>query len=619
MRRLWCLAVGFLLYSSSVAAASLNISVQPVPALPTELIFKDGFETPPPDPFEDSDGDGLTDEVEAQLGTDPNDPDSDDDGLTDGDEVHQHGTDPKNADTDGDGFSDKDEVDGGSDPKDGQSTPVPPPDPATVAPPVDETVATDIFASTEFLYTGPTPIQTGVSPGTIELKRVAILRGRVLDRAEQPLPGVRISVLGHPEFGQTLSRADGMFDLAVNGGGELTLKYEKSGFLPSQRAVEAPWRDFAWMPEVILVPLDDVVTTIDLSAPGMKTARGSPESDADGARQATILFPEGTTASMTLPGGGTQALTTLNVRATEFTVGDTGPRAMPAELPPSSGYTYAVELSVDEAIAAGAKGVNFSEPVPVYVENFIGAPVGSVVQSGYYEQGTGEWVATENGRVIKVVGITGAAADLDIDGDDVPNTPADLAELGITSVEQTRLATLYTAGTQLWRVPIGHFSPWDLNWPYGPPPDAIPPPDTPLVEDLELDDPEEECGSVIGCQDQSLGALPITGTRSRSITVACVCRIARTSARLKSRSAARVRFRRACCGCGSKLRSPVGSSRKHSHQRPTSRTRLAGTARMSTADPSSVSALRGSKLTTTILRFTTRAALDSLRIRPAGS
>ena len=34
----------------------------------------------------DSDDDGLPDELEISLGTDPNDPDSDDDGAVDGDE-----------------------------------------------------------------------------------------------------------------------------------------------------------------------------------------------------------------------------------------------------------------------------------------------------------------------------------------------------------------------------------------------------------------------------------------------------------------------------------------------------------------------------------------------------
>lgn len=87
--------------------------------------------------------------------------------------------------------------------------------------------------------------------------------------------------------------------------------------------------------------------------------------DADGTRQITVLFPEGTAATMTLPDGSTQPLDSLTVRATEYTVGESGLEAMPGELPPTSGYTYAVELGVDEAMAAGASRVDFSQPVPM--------------------------------------------------------------------------------------------------------------------------------------------------------------------------------------------------------------------------------------------------------------
>jgi len=58
----------------------------------------------------DSDGDGLTDEQERILGTDPHNPDSDGDGLTDGEEVNKYKTNPLNADTDGDGLKDGQEV-----------------------------------------------------------------------------------------------------------------------------------------------------------------------------------------------------------------------------------------------------------------------------------------------------------------------------------------------------------------------------------------------------------------------------------------------------------------------------------------------------------------------------
>ncbi len=58
----------------------------------------------------DSDGDGLSDEMERRLGTDPFNPDTDGDGLTDGQEVLTYKTDPLNPDTDYDLLPDGDEV-----------------------------------------------------------------------------------------------------------------------------------------------------------------------------------------------------------------------------------------------------------------------------------------------------------------------------------------------------------------------------------------------------------------------------------------------------------------------------------------------------------------------------
>lgn len=63
-----------------------------------------------PDAGIDSDGDGIPDDREIELGTDPFNPDTDGDGLSDGDEL-MYGTDPLNPDTDGDGFTDGEEVD----------------------------------------------------------------------------------------------------------------------------------------------------------------------------------------------------------------------------------------------------------------------------------------------------------------------------------------------------------------------------------------------------------------------------------------------------------------------------------------------------------------------------
>ncbi len=222
----------------------------------------------------------------------------------------------------------------------------------------------------------------------------------------QPQPGVTISILDHPEFGQTLSRADGMFDLVVNGGAPLTVNYAKAGLLPAQRQLAATWQRFVFAPDVVLLPLQPTVTPIDLTAATpMQIVRGAVVTDASGTRQATLMFPAGTTASMTLPGGGSAPLTHLSVRVTEYTVGASGPKAMPGELPPTSGYTYATEFSVDEAMIVGATRVLFSQPVISYVENFLGFQVGWDVPTGYYDLRQGNWVAYTNGRVIKILGI----------------------------------------------------------------------------------------------------------------------------------------------------------------------------------------------------------------------
>ncbi|PYK02282.1 MAG: hypothetical protein DME23_02000, partial [Verrucomicrobia bacterium] len=387
-----------------------------------------------------------------------------------------------------------------------------PPDPGTVAPPLDTTVATDFSAATAFLYASGNPIQTGVTNGTIESRRAAVIRGTVRTRDGATLSDVRISVLGRSEFGQTLSRADGLFDLAVNGGGQLTVRYEKDGFLAAQRAIVTPWRDYVWLPDVVMIPFDTAVTAVDLNLAAMQVARGSATSDADGSRRATILFPQGTGASLVMANGTTQSVSSLNIRATEYTVGTNGPAAMPTNLPPSRGYTYCAELSADEAVAAGATDVRFSQPLPVYVENFLDFPVGSEVPTGYYDRQKGQWIASANGRVIKVLSITSGMADLDTDGDDTADDATKLAALGVTSDERARLAQLFTPGQMLWRVPITHFTPWDFNWPFGPPPDAVAP-KLPKVRPPVPDDPDEECGSIIGIQNQTLGeSLPVTGT-----------------------------------------------------------------------------------------------------------
>lgn len=390
-----------------------------------------------------------------------------------------------------------------------------PPNPSTIATPLTTTGITPFAESIAFLYSGPNPIQTGVATGTIQSELAAVIRGSVTTRTGYPLANVVVAIKDHPEFGQTRTRADGRFDLAVNGGGVLTLDYQRNGYLPLHRNVNTSQKDYVLAGNVVMIQVDTAVSEIALNTTTLQSHQSSVASDLDGDRRITLMVPPGTTATMTLPDGSTQPLTTsMRVRATEYTVGVNGIEAMPAPLPPTSAYTYAVELSVDEAVAAGARRVDFNQPMPVYLENFLNFPVGTDVPVGYYDRALATWIASDNGRVVRIIAISGGLASLDVDGSNQAAGPQELTALGITSAERQRLASLYPVGASFWRFRVTHFTPWDCNFPYDLLPDATAPPDF----DAPLGDPDssesDECsGCTIDAHAQALGeSIDITGT-----------------------------------------------------------------------------------------------------------
>lgn len=352
----------------------------------------------------------------------------------------------------------------------------PPPNPSTTAPILNTTVVSNIAKSTEFLYTGANPIQTGVNPDDIKAERVGLLRGKVVNKSGQPISNVKISILDHTEFGQTRSRADGMFDLVVNGGGDLTVKYEKQGFISVQREEKVDWQQFCPLKDVVLIPYDGNVSFVDLNSPApIQVAESGVITDADGTRRSRLFFKQGTTAVMTLPDNSTQNLTEMHIRSTEFTVGANGAETMPGVLPPTSAYTYASEYSVDEAVALNAKDITFSQPVIQYNENFLNFPVGIDVPSGSYNEETATWIPSANGRVVKILSVANNAANLDVDGSGNPADDTQYAALGINLAERQQIAATYAINQTLWRVPVVHFTSWDSNWGFGPPDDATPP------------------------------------------------------------------------------------------------------------------------------------------------
>lgn len=386
-----------------------------------------------------------------------------------------------------------------------------PPDPETVAPEIDPRTPTPMAEASAFLYTGPDAVQRGVESGAIETRRVAVLRGRVTNETGDALSGVTVSVLGRPELGRTSTRDDGAYDLAVNGGGLVKVFFEKEGLLPVKRQLTVPWQNYVTVDDVVMIPRDAGATPIALASPvTVQVAEDNAETDADGSRQARLLVPAGTAGEMVLADGTRQALADMTLRVTEYTVGDEGPRKMPAEMPPNIAYTYAMDLSIDEAVGAGAADVVFDKPLYYYLDNFLGFPAGIRVPTGYYDESRGVWVPSESGRVIRILNVLADTVTLDTDGDDVPDDGATLAALGFTDEELARLSGIYVAGDTLWRVPIDHFSSWDCNFGAWPPDDA----DMPWFKPNKKNrpDPCKQAGSVIDTSNMALGEeLPLAG------------------------------------------------------------------------------------------------------------
>lgn len=209
---------------------------------------------------------------------------------------------------------------------------------------------------------------------------------------------------------------------------------------------------------------------------------------------------------------------------------------MPFPLPSETGYTYAVELNTNQSVNTRGRptvrGVNFvrkSSPnqaieLPLYVdfeqiktcdadgsncENTLKSlKPGDIVPMGWWDITQDSWISSENGRVVKVVSIDNGLATLDVGN----------SNLVISDEERKQIGEQYPnhVGKMLWRVPITHFSPWDCNWPFGPPKDAVEPKGGSSKSAPTREDSKNTCekgGCVIDAQSQILGeTLPVAGT-----------------------------------------------------------------------------------------------------------
>lgn len=365
--------------------------------------------------------------------------------------------------------------------------------------PTDMPPITGSFCATvQALTSGATPLQTGVSASALSCPDVGIIRARVTTASGSGVPGLHVTAPGHPELGETRTRANGEFDFAAPAG-PLVIDVRAAAFLPLQRSVDVERLDFTHLGTLVVTRLDSKSTALATATGGLHVA--SARTDTFGTRAVRLYIPPGTTASLRFADGGTQPTPTVTVRVTEATVGAAGPQAMPASLPPQTAYTFAADFTVDEAIAAGAAGVTFSGPVAFALENFLHAPVGASIPQGSYDATTGRWEAQPNSTVLKVL----PQGQVDTDDDGQADT-----EIPLLAGEADALASQFPPGTTVWRGVTTHFSALDINANHYCVGSCKGPKENPLPESK----PERavKCGSIIECRNQTLGeVLAISG------------------------------------------------------------------------------------------------------------
>uniref|UniRef100_A0A2K5S764 Teneurin-1 n=1 Tax=Cebus imitator TaxID=2715852 RepID=A0A2K5S764_CEBIM len=87
---------------------------------------------------------------------------------------------------------------------------------------------------------------------SFDSRRACVIRGQVVAVDGTPLVGVNVSFLHHSDYGFTISRQDGSFDLVAIGGISVVLIFDRSPFLTEKRTLWLPWNQFIVVEKVTM-------------------------------------------------------------------------------------------------------------------------------------------------------------------------------------------------------------------------------------------------------------------------------------------------------------------------------------------------------------------------------
>ena len=298
--------------------------------------------------------------------------------------------------------------------------------------------------------------------------RFSVLTGFCTDSAGNPMPGVRVSILGKPGFGEAVTDSLGRYSLPVDGNNRYTLVMTKDGYLSAHRKTRVADNRIAVVDAAALIEPASVSTWIDFAG---DTGRiffhsGEAVSDTFGPRRLALTIPF--SEAFADPG---------DIITTEYP----GAVALPAPLPPNTSLAYAAEIEVQNE-NSGTEDLSFGQPATAWVENFMGFSVGQPVPVGWYDRNEGVWIPKNNGRVVRLLDTDndGRVDGLDITGDQIPD---DLDGDGDTADETAGLSSgNLDIDATYCRFQVDSTGAWALAWPYAAIDAPAPSPDKPTCD-----------------------------------------------------------------------------------------------------------------------------------------
>jgi RHS repeat-associated protein len=190
-----------------------------------------------------------------------------------------------------------------------------------------------------------------------ETPQSGYINGKVLDvNTRSPLSGVLITIQGVE--GAVFTDEDGRFSLPTPTKGRYLLTTERQGYAYGQRWVEVMSQRDMVVDPLYLMALDPQATTI--------TPAGGTHLSADG--KVEVVIPSGAVSAPI-------EVVTTDVLKSE---------SLPAPLPPTSLFTYCVNLKPDDA--------TFATQVRVRIKNYLNFPAGTPIPVGFYSKKEARWL-----------------------------------------------------------------------------------------------------------------------------------------------------------------------------------------------------------------------------------